>query len=281
MDVLVATCIAEEGLDIPNVDLVIFYEPIPSEIRYIQRKGRTGRKAPGKAIILAAKNTYDAIYLYSSKRRVERMRIITRNMNQKLKSLIRFGPKLERDMLSSDEIKDIEKERETGNSSESNILDQEENELKKLTKETEKAAKIAYMNILHEGEKGILIDDLKNKIHIQNEIQSETVNLAIDKLRREGLIGKVDHNRLFPSAFKRKKKSKLNQNDFLNIRVEKVLQGSAVVWIDDKWRARLTPDDFEGPPKLIKKNAEFTVRGTLYRENDTLCIRIKEIVEIN
>jgi ERCC4-related helicase len=35
--VLVATSIAEEGLDIPEVDLVIFYEPIPSEIRYIQR----------------------------------------------------------------------------------------------------------------------------------------------------------------------------------------------------------------------------------------------------
>ena len=36
-DVLVATSIAEEGLDIPEVDLVVFYEPIPSEIRYIQR----------------------------------------------------------------------------------------------------------------------------------------------------------------------------------------------------------------------------------------------------
>ena len=40
-DVLVATSIAEEGLDIPEVDLVVFYEPIPSEIRYIQRRGRT------------------------------------------------------------------------------------------------------------------------------------------------------------------------------------------------------------------------------------------------
>ena len=43
-DVLVATSIAEEGLDIPQVDLVVFYEPIPSEIRYIQRRGRTGRR---------------------------------------------------------------------------------------------------------------------------------------------------------------------------------------------------------------------------------------------
>ncbi len=74
---LVATCVAEEGLDIPSVDLVIFYEPIPSEIRYIQRKGRTGRKTAGKAIILAANKTFDIAYLYASKRRVEQMRKIT------------------------------------------------------------------------------------------------------------------------------------------------------------------------------------------------------------
>ena len=62
LNVLVATSIAEEGLDIPAVDHVIFYEPIPSEIRYIQRRGRTGRKAPGKVTILAANESLDMIY---------------------------------------------------------------------------------------------------------------------------------------------------------------------------------------------------------------------------
>jgi hypothetical protein len=38
--VLIATSIAEEGLDISEVDLVIFYEPVPSEIRYIQHRIR-------------------------------------------------------------------------------------------------------------------------------------------------------------------------------------------------------------------------------------------------
>ena len=57
-DVLVATSIAEEGLDIPQVDLVVFYEPIPSEIRYIQRRGRTGRKSSGSVIILGSKGYY-------------------------------------------------------------------------------------------------------------------------------------------------------------------------------------------------------------------------------
>ena len=57
-NVLIATSIAEEGLDIPHVDLVIFYEPISSEIRYIQRKGRTGRKSMGSVIILTRKRYY-------------------------------------------------------------------------------------------------------------------------------------------------------------------------------------------------------------------------------
>ena len=61
-DVLVATSIAEEGLDIPQVDLVVFYEPIPSEIRYIQRRGRTGRKSSGMVIIFAAKDTISLDY---------------------------------------------------------------------------------------------------------------------------------------------------------------------------------------------------------------------------
>jgi ERCC4-related helicase len=61
-DVLVATSIAEEGLDIPQVDLVVFYEPIPSEIRYIQRRGRTGRKSSGRVIIPAAKDTISLDY---------------------------------------------------------------------------------------------------------------------------------------------------------------------------------------------------------------------------
>jgi len=88
LNVLVATSIAEEGLDIPAVDHVIFYEPIPSEIRYIQRRGRTGRKAPGKVTILAANETLDMIYLYASEKRTEKMRSIAEKINLKLQPLL-------------------------------------------------------------------------------------------------------------------------------------------------------------------------------------------------
>jgi ERCC4-related helicase/ERCC4-type nuclease len=72
-NILIATSVAEEGLDIPSTDLVVFYEPIPSEIRAIQRRGRTARKMPGKVIILITKGTPDEAYYWSSKRKEKRM----------------------------------------------------------------------------------------------------------------------------------------------------------------------------------------------------------------
>jgi ERCC4-related helicase len=66
INVLVATSIAEEGLDIPEVNEVIFYEPIPSAIRKIQRTGRTARLSKGKLKILITKKTMDEIFHYSA-----------------------------------------------------------------------------------------------------------------------------------------------------------------------------------------------------------------------
>jgi Fanconi anemia group M protein len=73
INVLCATSIAEEGLDIPEVNAVIFYEPIPSAIRSIQRAGRTARLEKGKLIILITKGTRDESYFYVSKAREKKM----------------------------------------------------------------------------------------------------------------------------------------------------------------------------------------------------------------
>jgi len=88
LKVLVATSIAEEGLDIPEVDHVIFYEPVPSEIRYIQRRGRTGRRVAGKVTILIAENTLDEAFYWSSMTRAKKMRKIIRELNRKLPQML-------------------------------------------------------------------------------------------------------------------------------------------------------------------------------------------------
>jgi len=73
INILVATSIAEEGLDIPEVNEVIFYEPIPSAIRKIQRSGRTARLSKGILKILVTKKTQDEVFYYVAGHKEKRM----------------------------------------------------------------------------------------------------------------------------------------------------------------------------------------------------------------
>ncbi|MBD3247587.1 DEAD/DEAH box helicase [Candidatus Pacearchaeota archaeon] len=84
INVLCATCIAEEGLDIPEVNAVVFYEPIPSAIRTIQRAGRTARLEKGKLIILITKKTRDEAFYYVSKSRKKKMHNIINEVKEEL-----------------------------------------------------------------------------------------------------------------------------------------------------------------------------------------------------
>ncbi len=94
INVLCATSIGEEGLDIPEVNAVYFYEPIPSEIRRIQRAGRTARLMPGKLAILITKNTRDEAHHYASIAREKKMYktidSVQRDMQNKTLSLDDF-----------------------------------------------------------------------------------------------------------------------------------------------------------------------------------------------
>ncbi len=73
-NVLVCTSIGEEGLDIPSMDIAIFYEPVPSEIRSIQRRGRVGRQKIGKIVVLIARETRDEAYKWSAYYKEKKMR---------------------------------------------------------------------------------------------------------------------------------------------------------------------------------------------------------------
>jgi Fanconi anemia group M protein len=281
INILVATCVAEEGLDIPSVELVIFYEPVPSEIRHIQRKGRTGRKAAGRAIILAAKDTFDIAYVYASKKRVEKMRKITRLLNKDLKPLIRLGPKPEEMPLTNDELKAFEmkaEERDHGNTVESIS----KNEGKIFLAEVDKASRTILSETMKIGHKGVNIENIKNSLTLDG-ISPNAVMAAISKLEDSGYIMRLGWDRVvsIKVASKQDHSQSRNEKDVFKIIVEAVYPGRVIAWINDRWRARILPEDFEGPPNLLKKDSTFMARGILYRDNGVLCFRVTEILGLS
>jgi Fanconi anemia group M protein len=84
-NVLVATSVGEEGLDIPSVDHIIFYESVPSAIRSIQRAGRTARHRPGKVSMLITKNTRDEAYYWAAKRKEKSMHNVLKTFKTETK----------------------------------------------------------------------------------------------------------------------------------------------------------------------------------------------------
>ncbi len=94
-NVLVATSVAEEGLDISQVDLVVFYDIVPSATRAIQRRGRTGRKRKGRVVLLVAKGTRDEGYFWAAKRKEREMKSSARELAESIdprqKSILEFA----------------------------------------------------------------------------------------------------------------------------------------------------------------------------------------------
>lgn len=105
-NVLVATQIGEEGLDIVECDEVIFYDTVPSAIRYIQRRGRTGRKGPGKATVLMAMGTRDEAYYYISRRRERMMAVALKQVASQAADTGPDQPNLE-EFLKEERMKEV------------------------------------------------------------------------------------------------------------------------------------------------------------------------------
>jgi Fanconi anemia group M protein len=272
LNVLVATSIGEEGLDIPAVDHVIFYEPIPSEIRYIQRRGRTGRKSIGKVTILATNDTLDMIYLYSSRKKTEKMRSVAKNINSKLQPIIRRLPEQYRKPMDPTELERLDEEGKH-QYNELKYAKAESEALKEFDRKVRRVSRILYMKLL---EQGVLAADLTN---IASEIECEdalpqVLTVAIEKMVKEGVVMKVDQGYAVTSAIKYADKKTYE------IMIEKIYPGAAVVLVDDKWRARMTHEEYNGPRKLIKKNSRFRAAADLYRMNKTLCIRVREVTKV-
>jgi len=300
-NVLVATSIAEEGLDIPEVDLVIFYEPISSEIRYIQRRGRAGRKSSGSVIILATKDTIDMRHLYASKMRVEKMTNSLNNINTILKpinrSLITPNPmtldelsiiedkkkRLEERLLKRVEseiqydgglpdIEDIKSRldqlgkknnRQTLLSVEADLLTSD------FKRQVDRVARRIHVELAKAGKRGIDIKILCNDLGFEYTLLIEAIK-KLEKLKRVEWLN--EDTVVIADSLK-----KFSGKEYA-VTIGKIFRGLATVMVDGKWHARLNYYDYDGPRELLKRGTEFRAVGELYHDAEALCIRIKQIV---
>ena len=300
-NVLVATSIAEEGLDIPEVDLVIFYEPISSEIRYIQRRGRAGRKTSGSVIILATKDTIDMRHLYASKMRVEKMTNSLNNINTILKpinrSLITPNPmtldelsiiedkkkRLEERLLKRVEseiqydgglpdIEDIKSRldqlgkknnRQTLLSVEADLLTSD------FKRQVDRVARRIHVELAKAGKRGIDIKILCNDLGFEYTLLIEAIK-KLEKLKRVEWLN--EDTVVIADSLK-----KFSGKEYA-VTIGKIFRGLATVMVDGKWHARLNYYDYDGPRELLKRGTEFRAVGELYHDAEALCIRIKQIV---
>ncbi len=128
------------------------------------------------------------------------------------------------------------------------------------------------------GANGLLIEDLLEELALEG-YSPNIVRAAINHLEKFGQIHKLSWDRIASTASISTQKE-TDDKDVYEVEIEKILPGKAVCIINKRWRAKLVPEEYEGPPNLIKKNMRFKARGILYREGKTLCIQVRRVTEI-
>ncbi len=83
-NVLASTSVGEEGLHVPSVDYAVFFEPVPSGLRMIQRKGRVGRTKIGNVIVMYTKGCIDEKYYYVSKYKEKKMKKAINDLKEEM-----------------------------------------------------------------------------------------------------------------------------------------------------------------------------------------------------
>jgi Fanconi anemia group M protein len=168
---LVGTSVAEEGLDIAECDLVVFYDVVPSAIRSIQRRGRTGRKKEGKIYILMAKGTRDEGYYWAEKSKESNMRQTLKRMK---KSEETANSKEQKDLLS------FINNQKDGRLQKSNKSDNEKNSQISIEGASNNNEKI---NKIHGAEKiSIICDNRETASPVVRKLSLMGVNIQLEQL---------------------------------------------------------------------------------------------------
>ena len=310
-NVLVATSIGEEGLDIPECGLVVFYEPAVSGIRYIQRTGRTGRRLPGKVVILVAEGTVDEYYFREGYRRARKMERILEQASEKTVRVLRKAERPQpgtpwpwrregelaieletedRRHTTEPEEREVEAEEEltielppvqsapTSDAVEEvKPIEPEEIEVEgPSSSELYHCRKQLYMLLLKAGDRGASLQELLEDLEDYNP---DVVRRSLARLVRDGLVKRVGDRYVTAAALRSRPVADKPQGRIVTVEVEKVYPGFAVVLVNDRFRARLEPSTYNGPRELIKKGRRFRARATLTRMNGKTAILIHDVVE--
>ena len=195
-DVLISTSVAEEGIDIPAVDLVIMYEPVPSEVRMIQRRGRTGRKSSGRMKVLITEKTRDEGYYWTSMRREDKMKtqLATQEAIDELKlnavekieveKSVKVLGKKEKSIIetpvSSDDSDDFEEESKNEDIEEIDLENDNEQKLEELKMEEEKKKQSLEDSIIEELAKSSTSDELF--VYVDSREGNSRVIRALDTI---------------------------------------------------------------------------------------------------
>jgi Fanconi anemia group M protein len=278
--VLVATSVAEEGLDIPNVDLVVFYEPVPSEIRFIQRKGRTGRKRVGRVLLLATRDSVDTGAHYASQRKIQRMKEIMGSIDATLERVPRGErPKAAQVRTPSTKvgpvpaqarpstrttILGITERPSTGGPS--NPVVKGENELVRqfIMERLEQTGEMSLEDLYEEGNEAGLERALLKK--------------GIDVLTTEGAVFRPSWD-MIRRVQGGRGDAPTEEKDVYSVTVKKVFQGGAILVLDQGEQLLLEPEDFPESPIHIKKGRRFRAKGTIYELRGKRHLRVLEVLD--
>ncbi|MEM3437637.1 MAG: hypothetical protein QXP55_03765, partial [Nitrososphaerales archaeon] len=151
------------------------------------------------------------------------------------------------------------------------LVTSELEKFKDLSREIERAERIIYLKILEKGVLGLNDDEL------YYEMEKEGFNKGVVKAALSKLIKKkhvASEYNLLSIPIKSIPGARI-----MNVEIEKVMAGQAIVWVNGKWRARLLPENYNGPKEMIRKGSIFKALCELYHDSGVLCVKVRQVVQ--
>jgi transketolase len=195
---------------------------------------------------------------------------MVKNVNAKLHKIMRLRPKPRTTPMTSQEIQQLEQEAKHNLNNQD--IPTELEIVQKQQKQVTKASQKTYLKLLETGETGLGSTQLEDEM-MREGISPSMLESALNSLKKQKLItqNKLGHYLT---------RSTQDPGETFDIQIEKILSGSATVLVNNQWRARLSPENYNGPRSLIKKNKKLRVSANLFHVAGTLCIRIKSVKQI-